>query len=318
MRGLWLGDGKVHLRDDLPRPRPEPDEALIRVRRAGICDTDLELLRGYAPFRGVLGHEFVGEVIDGPPELAGRRVVGEINVTCGNCARCATGNSKHCARRRVLGIRGLDGVFAEYAVLPARNLHVLPDAISDCEAVFTEPLAAAQDAARFAPIGLSTRVIVVGDGKLGQLVARALAPSSVRLTVLGRHQRKLALLSDLGIVTSTEASEVGEGFDVAIDCTGHPDGFEVARSVLRAGGTLVLKSTYAGRLEIDASSLVVDEIRIVGSRCGAFEPALEALASGLVTVTSLVDETYPLEQGVAALEHAARRGTLKIQLDLSA
>lgn len=318
MQGLWMHDGEMRLRDDLPRPCPEPGEALIRVRRAGICNTDLEMMRGYAPFRGVLGHEFVGEVVDGPPGLTGRRVVGEINVDCRSCSRCVANDPKHCVRRRVLGIRGLDGAFAEYTVLPVRNLHAVPDSVSDREAAFTEPLAAAQHTAEQAGIKQSDGVLVVGDGKLGQLVARALAPSSARVIVLGHHQRKLALLADLGIATSTDASSIGDEFDVAVDCSGVPEGFEAARSALRAGGTLVLKSTYAGRLVIDASSLVVDEIRVVGSRCGAFEPAIEALASGRVAVTPLLDATYPLEQGLVALDHAARRGTLKIQLEISA
>ena len=318
MLGLWLRDGQVQLRDDLPRPRPEPGEVLIRVRRAGICNTDLELISGYASFDGVLGHEFVGEVIDGPPHLDGRRVVGEINVACRCCSRCAAGDPKHCAQRRVLGIRGLDGAFAEYTVLPVDNLHLVPDSVSDRDATFAEPLAAAQHVAQQAGIRESDNVAVVGDGKLGQLVAGALVPSGARVTVLGHHQRKLALLDDLGIATSTDARELGTEFDVAVDCSGRPEGFETARSVLRAGGTLVLKSTYADRLSVDASALVVDEIRVIGSRCGVFAPAIEALATGAVAVAALVDATYPLEQGLIALEHAARRGSLKIQLQISA
>ena len=310
--------GQVRLRDDLPRPQPGAGEVLIRVRRAGICNTDLEIMRGYAPFDGILGHEFVGEVLGGPAELDGRRVVGEISVACGSCRRCDNDEPKHCTQRRVLGIRGLDGAFAEYLVLPASNLHVVPDSVSDLEAAFVEPLAAAQHVDQQAGIRKSDNVVVVGDGKLGQLVARALAPGAARVTVLGRHQRKLELLAKLGITTSTDVRQVGQGFDVAVDCTGQPEGFETARSLLRAGGTLVLKSTYAGRLNVDASALVVDEIRIVGSRCGAFAPAIEALASGGMAVAPLLDATYPIERGIDALEHAARRGTLKIQLQMSA
>ncbi len=317
MRGLWIDDGDVRLRDDLPRPRPGPGEALIRVRRAGICSTDLELMRGYAAFRGIMGHEFVGEVVDGAPELAGRRVVGEINVSCGECWRCAAADPKHCLRRRVLGIRGLDGAFAEFLVLPVSNLHPVPASLSDADATFTEPLAAAQHVAQQTALAKTDKVVVVGDGKLGQLVARALVSTGASITVLGRHEPKLALLKELEVATSTDADAVGNGFDVAVECSGEPQGFAVARAALRAGGTLLLKSTYADRLDIDASALVVDEIRVVGSRCGAFAPALAALAEGAVAVAPLLTATYPLERGLAALEHANRRGTLKVQIEIS-
>jgi len=319
--GLWLEGGELSLASNLVRPEPKEDEALIRLRLAGICNTDLEMVRGYYPFTGILGHEFVGVVEQAPSgheALVGHRVVGEINAVCGNCAACRAGRSNHCMNRTVLGIVRRDGAFAEYLTLPTRNLHVVPDEVPDEVAVFAEPLAAALQIQEQVEIGGSHRVLVVGDGKLGQLIARTLALTGAKLVVAGRHREKLAPLAAAGVDTvhvtgAGPASELTE-FDIAVECTGSPAGFETAGQALRPRGTLVMKSTYADRLTIDASRLVVDEITLVGSRCGPFAPALELLASGELRVDDLVAARYPLENGLRALEHARRPGVLKVLL----
>ncbi len=331
MRGLWLEDGRARLRDDLPLPEPPEGEALIRVLRAGLCNTDLELVRGYYPFRGVLGHEFVGAVEEGPSSLLGRRVVGEINAVCGTCRHCTAGRRSHCARRTVLGIVDRHGAFAEYLTLPIPNLHLVPDEVSTDTAVFAEPLAAALEITEQVQLRPGDRVLVAGDGKLGQLVARALGLTGCEVVAVGRHPRKLALLEASGVRTVLLPRDSGEedtepdwnggalepgSFDVAVECTGNPSGFALARRALRPRGTLVLKSTYAGRLTMDASSVVVDEIALVGSRCGPFPPALRLLTAGRVEVESLIDARYPLAEAEAALERAGRRGTLKVLLDV--
>ncbi len=315
MLGIWLEEGEVSLRDDLPEPSAPPEEALVRVLRAGICNTDLELIRGYYPYRGVLGHEFVGRVEEGPEELVGRRVVGEINAVCGECATCRAGRPTHCERRTVLGIVGRDGAFAERLILPVENLHPVPDAVSTDAATFVEPLAAALEIREQVAIEPSDRALVVGDGKLGLLIARTLALTGCRLTVAGRHPEKLALLEATGAATTTGEDVESGRFDLAVECTGNPDGFALARRALRPRGTLVLKSTYAGKLSVDASALVVDEITLVGSRCGPFPPALGLLAESRVEVEDLIAARYPLAEGLAALEHARRRGTLKVLLE---
>ena len=314
MIGLWLEERKLTLRSDLPRPEPAPGESLIRVLVAGICNTDIELTRGYYPFRGVPGHEFVGVVESGP--LAGKRVVGELNATCGTCRRCRSGMPSHCGNRTVLGIAGRNGAFAEHLVLPSRNLHVVPDTLDSTAAVFTEPLAAALQIQEQVPVGKEDRVLVVGDGKLGQLIAQTMALSGCRLSVAGRHEGKLQLLHRRGLATIT-ARQVEEGsFDLSVECTGSPGGFELARKALRPRGTLVMKSTYTGRLNLDAASVVVDELTIVGSRCGPFAPAVDLLNSGIVDVAPLVSGRLPIADGLEAFERTERPGTLKILLDI--
>lgn len=295
MRALWLEDRHLRLRDDLPRPA-NAGEALIRVLLAGICNTDIELTRGYYPFTGVPGHEFVGIVEDGPEPWQRKRVVGEINVACGSCEACRAGRRTHCENRTVLGIKARDGAFADYLTLPVENLHVVPDEITNEEAVFTEPLAAALEIQEQVRVTADDRVLVVGDGKLGQLIAQTLALTGCRLTVVGR----------------SSAPPHSETFDVAVECTGNPDGFAIARQALRPRGTLVMKSTYAGNLTMNASSLVVDEITLVGSRCGPFPPALRLLAARAVDVQPLIHATYALEDAVTAFDQAQRRGALKV------
>jgi threonine dehydrogenase-like Zn-dependent dehydrogenase len=327
MIGLWLQDGELELHTELSRPEPQEGEAVVRVQQAGICNTDLELVRGYYPFNGILGHEFVGTVEQAPPgheHLEQQRVVGEINAVCGTCVACESGRRSHCENRTVLGILGRHGAFAEYLTLPADNLHIVPDNLPNEAAVFTEPLAAAVQIQRQIDLQPDDRVLVVGDGKLGQLIARTLRLVGTYLCVAGRHEGKLGMLADLDIDTvpvgdtaDAELARTLRGFDVAVECTGNADGFILARRALRPGGTLVLKSTYADNLTLDASALVVDEITLVGSRCGPFAPALELLSSGKIYVEELIADRYPLSAGLAAFEHARQRGTLKILLQMS-
>jgi threonine dehydrogenase-like Zn-dependent dehydrogenase len=310
LRALWLEDRSLRAREDAPIPAPPPGEALVRATLAGICNTDLELVRGYYPFTGIPGHEFVGRVEDGPREWIGRRVVGEINASCGACATCRAGRRTHCPSRTVLGIKGRDGAFAEWLTLPAENLHEVPGHVPDEVAVFTEPLAAALHVREQVPIGPGHRVVVIGDGKLGQLVARTVALTGCALAVVGRHARKLGLLSSRGIATA--AAVEPRSADVVVECTGNPDGLALARTAVRPRGTIVLKSTYHGETTVNLSAVVVDEVTLVGSRCGPFAPALELLAAGRVEVGDLVDARFPLADGLAAFEKAAAPGVLKV------
>ena len=314
MLALWLENNHLQLREDVPLPEPPPGEVRVRVLRAGICNTDVELIRGYYPYTGVLGHEFVGVVEEGPKHLGGKKVVGEINAVCGRCAACRCGRRSHCSERTVLGIVKRHGAFAEYLCLPQENLHVVPDNVSLDAATFTEPLAAALQIQQQVPVAAKDRVLVVGDGKLGQLVGQTLALSGCELLVVGRHQKKLACLQNLGIQTASSAALSEGEFDIAVECTGNRGGFELARMALRAGGTLVLKSTYAGRLHMDASSLVVDEITLVGSRCGPFAPALHLLAAGKVEVGPLIEARHSLRDGLSAFNRAVEAGVLKVLL----
>jgi threonine dehydrogenase-like Zn-dependent dehydrogenase len=315
MRGLWLEDRRLRLRDDLPIPEPAPGEARIRVTLAGLCHTDLELTRGYYPYAGVLGHEFVG-VVDRAPGAApweGRRVVGEINAVCGACDTCRAGRPHHCERRTVLGIAGRDGAFAEYLTLPVANLHAVPDAMPDEVAVFAEPVAAAFQILAQLRIDPADRVVIFGDGKLGQVIAQVLTTTGCAPTVVGRHPRKLERLAARGIATRTDPPPPRRA-DLVVECTGRREGLQAALSALRPRGTLVLKSTFAGETSLDLSAIVVDEITIVGSRCGPFEPALAALADGRVAVAPLIDARYPLADAVEAMTRAAAPGTLKVLL----
>jgi threonine dehydrogenase-like Zn-dependent dehydrogenase len=307
------GQPRLHLARDLPIPNPPPGEVRVRTTLAGICNTDIEIVRGYAGFQGVLGHEFVG-VVDAAedPSLVGRRVAGEINVYCGACPTCRAGRTTHCPNRTTLGIHSRDGVLADYFCLPARNLHLLPDHLSDEAAVFIEPLAAACQVLEQAQVRPTDRVLVLGDGKLGLLVAQVVALTGCDLTAVGRHPEKLDILSARGIATQLDGSDLEGNADLVIECTGRPEGFYRARQLLRPRGTLVLKSTYHGPVSTDLSSLVVDEIQVVGSRCGPFEPAIRLLSQGLVDVLSLVEAEYALDEAPAAFERAALPGVLKV------
>jgi threonine dehydrogenase-like Zn-dependent dehydrogenase len=301
--------------EEIDPPVPGPDEALLRVRRAGICSTDLEIVRGYLGFRGTLGHELVAEVVDAPdPTWIGARVAGEINLGCGRCRRCLAGLARHCAARSVLGIVGKDGCFAEYVTLPLGNLHRVPDEIPDALAAFTEPLAAAYEILEQVRVEPDARVAVLGAGKLGALVAQVLVQTGAEVTLIGRHPAVLARLARQGIRGALDGEDVGGDFDLVVEATGSPAGFERARALLRPRGTLVLKSTYHGRLELDAARLVIDEITVVGSRCGPFGPALRALRDGRIDPSPLLDGEYSLADGIAALERAATPGVGKVQL----
>ncbi len=323
MRALVLerpADGappSPRLIDDHPRPRPAGGEALVRVLLAGICATDLELFRGYMDFRGVPGHEFVGVVEEGPdPALTGRRVVGEINVPCGACARCRAGMPRHCATRSVLGIRDRDGAFAEALVLPVANLHPVPDGVPDEAAVFTEPLAAAARILEQVDLAVPGPVVVLGAGRLGLLVAAVLARAAPgRVAVVGRHRRGLELARRWGAV-ATHASRFrprGEAA-VVVEATGSAAGLSTALAAVRPMGTVVLKTTVAGPHRVDLAPVVIDEVRVVGSRCGPFAPALDLLAHGSVDPRPMIDAVLPLDEAVPALERAARPGALKVLL----
>ncbi len=314
MKALWLEDGRLSVREiDVP---PAGGEALVRVRLSGICGTDLELTRGYYPYTGVLGHEFVGEVVEAPDlSWVGARVVGEINDACGACEACRRGNPTHCERRTVLGIVARDGAHAEYVRVPLANLHRVPDGVADEAAVFTEPLAAALEILEQVHIRPSDRVLLVGAGRLGQLVGRVLALTGAHVRVVARYERQVELLR-VGGVECIAADEVGERcWDVVVEATGSPSGLDVARSALRPRGTLVLKSTYREAVTLDLAPFVVDEITVVGSRCGPFAPALELLERGAVNPVPLIETRYALADAVEAMEVAGRSGTMKVLLE---
>jgi threonine dehydrogenase-like Zn-dependent dehydrogenase len=316
MNALRFENGTVSLAE-APIPRRE-DEALVRVTMAGICNTDLEIVRGYAEYSGTLGHEFVGVVERSPdPAQIGRRVVGEINAGCGACEGCRKGDPRHCPRRTVLGIRGREGAFAEFLSLPPRNLRFVPDNVPDRDAVFAEPLAAACEILDQVAIAPRDRVAVLGDGKLGQLIARVLHTTGCELTLIGKHAAKLELAARDGVQTRRreDVSRAPEDrYDVVVEATGSPAGLPFALDLVRARGTLVLKSTFQDNVSFNPSRIVVDEIHVLGSRCGRFEAALALLEAGRVRLAPLIAGEYPLAEGVAAMDAAARPGALKILL----
>lgn len=293
-------------------------EALVRVTISGICNTDLEIVRGYAGFSGTIGHEFVGvvEAAADRPDLVGQRVVGEINAGCGVCARCCTGDPRHCPTRTVLGIVGRDGAHAEYLSLPTVNLLPVPDAVPDEHAVFAEPLAAALGILERVTLAPDDRVAVIGDGKLGLLCAQAVATAGASVTLIGKHEEKMSLVSDRGIETVRleNARDRSGTFSVVVEASGAEPGFELGLDLLQPRGTLVLKSTFHGEPRWPAARVVVDEFTIVGSRCGRFAPALELLQNGAVDVASMITEEFPLTQGERAMNFAAQPGVVKVLL----
>lgn len=311
MRAL-VYDGDIRV-TEVPAPVPAPGEALVRVLTAGICNTDLELVRGYMNFKGILGHEFVGIVEEASSEfLVGKRVVGEINCVCHQCAHCKMEMPRHCLNRSVLGILNRNGAFAEFLTLPEENLHLAPNSVKDDVAVFTEPAAAAFRILEQVPITRNERVIVLGDGKLGQLIAQVMALQTKEITCVGRHAWKLDLLRKLKIKTVHADEPVERGADIVVEATGSHTGLARALELVRPEGTIVLKTTVAHPTAFDLSQPVVDEVRILGSRCGPFRPALEALSLGSVEVRPMISEVFPLKDAVAALQRAAEKDVMKV------
>jgi threonine dehydrogenase-like Zn-dependent dehydrogenase len=314
MKALWLENNKINLRDT-PQLR-KPNEALVKIRIAGICSTDLELVKGYYPYTGILGHEFVGEVVEADGEnrasWIGQRVVGEINVVCNQCEQCLNGRSTHCENRTVLGIVNRDGTFAEFTQLPITNLHRVPDSVPDEMAVFTEPLAAALEIQQQIKLKPTDRVLLIGAGRLGQLIAQTLALTGCDLRVVARHEHQQNLLKARGIKIIAEENVQPWRWDVVVEATGSPGGFALARKAIRPRGTLVMKSTYKGDMSVNFSSIVVDEINIIGSRCGPFEPALRLMESRQVDPTVLIADEFKLGDALKAFERAAETGVLKV------
>ena len=333
MQALRFQNGSLSV-SDVPQPVAD-GEALVRVTLSGICNTDLEIARGYAGFEGTLGHEFVGVIekvsearpLGRAPSVTepsltvglltpGDRVVGEINAGCGVCDLCRAGDPRHCPKRTVLGIVGRDGAHAEFLKLPIVNLLPVPDEIPDERAVFTEPLAAACGILERVSINEETRVAVIGDGKLGLLCAQVLATTGAEVTLIGKHRAKLAIAERRGIETNTiaEAQQRKAKFRVVVEASGSSTGFGLAVDLLHPRGVLVLKSTFHGATEIEAAPLVVNEISIVGSRCGRFAPALELLKQNAVDVDSLVSDEFALADGLSAMHRASERGVMKVLL----
>ncbi|HJT56305.1 MAG TPA: alcohol dehydrogenase catalytic domain-containing protein [Ktedonobacteraceae bacterium] len=328
MRALVYHNHTLTFDKNYPQPVPKTGEALIRVLLAGICNTDLEIIRGYMDFRGVPGHEFVGiveEVLDtssvpSASPLIGQRVVGEINAAChrADCFYCRQNMPTHCPNRTTLGIVNRDGAFAEYLTLPIENLHLVPENVSDEEAVFVEPLAANFEILEQVHLKPTERVLVLGDGKMGQLAAQVLALSGCEVLMVGKHEEKLALAKSRGMRTlllkdaAQMLPDIGRRVDMVVECTGSAQGLELALQLVRPRGTVILKSTVADKSSLNLAPIVIDEIRVQGSRCGPFEPALRALSQKSIDVLPLISGRYSLDEGVAAFERAGQKGVLKV------
>lgn len=319
MKALRFENNELNLRE-IEKPWRE-EEALVRVVKSGICNTDLEIVRGYAGFEGTIGHEFVGVVEEAKksPELVGKRVVGEINAGCGVCERCQKGDARHCDERTVLGIIKRDGCHAEFLTLPTHNLLEVPTEVSDEQATFVEPLAAAFGIIEQVKILPETRVAIIGDGKLGILCAWSLALKSDNLKLIGKHQNKLHAAETSGNIEGIlleNAKKLKKEFDVVVEASGSESGFATALDLVKPRGKLVLKSTFLGKPTWEAWRVVVDEITIVGSRCGMFSPALDILKAGKINVESLISEEFSLEKGVEAMEKAKQKGVMKVLLSM--
>ena len=314
MQALYWDGCELRLHSSYRTPPLDAQSALVKVHLAGICSTDLQILKGYLGFTGVPGHEFVGSVREGPGEWVGKRVVGEINFGCDACESCRRDLSRHCPNRRVMGIVNADGAFAEYVAVPVVNLHAVPESISDEEAVFTEPLAAAFEILTQMQFSPGDEVLVLGDGKLGNLCAQVLCLTGAKITALGKHAGKLALLKKAGVRTIQLDDWQPRLFDVVVEATGSAAGLELALGAVRPRGTLILKSTIAGNHEVSLATIVINEINVIGSRCGPFADALDALAANQVSVMPLIEEVFPLTDGVAALKRASQPGVRKILL----
>lgn len=311
MKALYLKK-QVTLINTEP-PKPKGQEALIQVSTAGICQTDLELIKGYMHFEGIPGHEFVGKVIESPSDQKwiAKRVVGEINIGCGSCSYCLQGLSRHCPSRSVIGIKNHSGAFAEYIALPLTNLHVIPDSLSDKEAVFVEPLAAACEILEQVHIQPALKIAIIGDGRLAQLIARVLLLAGSDLTVIGKHDDKMMLFQKNNINTCHFQNVKTNKFDLIIEASGSPSGFEEALKLIKPRGKIIIKSTYKYRLDFDLTQIVIDEISLIGSRCGQFEPAIRLLKNKLVLVEDLISHEFNLEQHDEAFKKAADSQSLK-------
>ena len=333
MRALIYQETGLVLDTNYPQPRPIEGEALIRVLQVGICNTDLEILRGYMDFQGILGHEFVGivEEIYGHQaqqryaHLKGQRVVGEINAACHrpDCPACQNNMPTHCSNRTTLGIVNRNGAFADYLTLPLENLHLVPENVSNEEAVFVEPLAANFEILEQVHLKPTDHVIILGDGKMGQLAAQVLALTGCEVTMLGKHEEKLALAAPHGVSTrllsdiaETQSIPHASRVDLVVECTGSPQGLELAMRLVRPRGTIILKSTVADRSSLYLAPTVIDEIRVQGSRCGPFPPALRALSTHRVDVRPLISARYPLNDGLTAFQHAEQKGVLKVLVQI--
>ncbi len=315
MRALVFRGGKLRFQTRYPLPHAGYDEALIKITHAGICNTDIEIVKGYMGFRGVPGHEFVGVVERyRKKDMIGKRAVGEINIGCGTCVYCRNRLQNHCLSRSVMGILNKDGVFAEYAVLPVRNLYLLPDSVSDEEAVFVEPLAAAFEINQQVDIMPYNRVCVLGDGKLGLLVGQVMSLTGCNLVVVGKHREKLSIIKKKGIKTKLSSTFKEKGFDAVIDCTGSPAGIAAALKIVKPKGKIIIKTTTAKKRPVDLNRIVVDEITLIGSRCGPFPLAIKAIQTGEVDVYPLISRIFSLEDGIKAFKYAAKRGVLKVIL----
>jgi len=315
MRAIVLDKDAVSNRADYPAPAPVDGEVLVRVLRAGVCDTDLQLIKGYMGFSGVLGHEFVGVAESGP--FKGQRVVGEINCSCGKCPTCKGGAPTHCPNRSVLGILNHDGAFADYIAVPQKNLHAVPDDMPTDVAVFTEPVAAAFQIPSQMTIHRHDRIVVLGDGRLGNLCAQVLAHLSKDVTLVGKHEEKLALVKRRGVRTALLVDfPAKRDVDIVVDCTGSPTGLPTALTLVAPRGTVVMKTTVAGEQTLALAPVVIDEVTILGSRCGPFDRALTALEDREVDVLPMISARYSLDQGVEALEHARTKPSLKVLIDV--
>ena len=321
MRALVVDQtGHVKLAKDRPTAQLQDGKALVRVTYAGICNTDLEIVKGYMGFEGILGHEFVGIVESADDKsLVGKRVVGEINCGCGHCPLCQAGKGNHCPDRTVIGILGRDGAFADYLALPQSNLHLVPESVSDIEAVFTEPLAAGFEIIKQGLVQPDDTVAVLGDGKLGLLIAQVVSLTAEDTTLYGHHAERLSIVEKRGIttcMTDRPNNSHKQNFDVVVDATGSPDGFSLAMDMVKPCGTIVLKTTAAKRSGIDMNRIVIDEVTVVGSRCGPFDIALTALEKKSIDVESLITAIEPFDDGINALDIASNKEQIKVLLDM--
>jgi threonine dehydrogenase-like Zn-dependent dehydrogenase len=330
MQALYLSGDSVEHRRDYETPTPNEGEVLVKVVRAGVCETDLQLMQGYMGFAGVLGHEFVGVAQSGP--LKGQRVVGEINCSCGKCDTCRSGLPTHCPDRSVIGIMNHDGAFADYVRVPQKNLHAVPDELPTDHAVFVEPVAAAYQILRQQLVSRRDRVLILGDGRLGNLCAQVLSKVVGKVLVVGKHDSKMQILNDLGIRTvhlddtalhdtalhdaALHDAALQRDWDVVVDCTGSATGLPTALKFVKPWGTVILKTTVAGEQTMALAPIVIDEIKVIGSRCGPFPDAIAGLTSGAVQVEPLISGRFALCDGVAALDHTANEPVLKILLDV--